>query len=224
MNLLSELTPPVNNQSDSSSDIGIFLAIIIGALLIFCIIFLLTRHIVRRDEKAQEEQTGDGLDEEIEKAENLSSQQELYPESKVKSEKRSSGCLTAFIRAILILCIAGFTLVNYRLFSFKNGFPKGADDDMSFEEALTTLTTISKIEYYDTAPAPFTSNSYRIYIESSVDSYIFTATQDDIDALNALGLVSKIKPTKITPIPFYVEIILILVLLFVPFGGKKNTN
>ncbi len=143
-----------------------------------------------------------------------------------------------FIKILLLAAIAVFALFNYRIISFDKGISKTSMENMSVIEVLKTVTDISKVEYYQ---MPFTARVeygtetnrpanyqpadyiYRVYIVTSEEAYLLKATQDDIDAFKTLGLFSKnLKPNKISPIPYFVEIIVGVVILFIPFGRKKK--
>ncbi len=139
-------------------------------------------------------------------------------------ESNSGGFFRFFIKLLLIIGIIIFGLVNYRVLSLNNGFSQNEiSGNMTLKEAVLTLTGISKIEYYDTAPFPFNSESRSLYIETSQKNYLLTVSQSEIDALNIVGIFSsKVKPQKITPVPFYVEIIVGIVVLALPFGKRNN--
>lgn len=126
-------------------------------------------------------------------------------------------------KLILIVCVAMFGLINLRAFSFGGGFSKTKfDDDASFIERLTTLSDIEKIEYYELT---FKSDDYKynVYIKTSEDNYLIKATQDDIDSFKVLGFFAdKYTPEKISPIPVYIELIVMFVILIIPNKAKKK--
>lgn len=126
-------------------------------------------------------------------------------------------------KLILIFCIAMFGLINLRAFSFNGGFSKNQfDDDASFTERLTTLSNIEKIEYYELT---FKSDDYKynVFIKTSDGNFLIKATQDDIDAFKVLGVFSdKYTPEKISPIPIYIELIAMFVILIIPNKAKKK--
>ncbi len=127
------------------------------------------------------------------------------------------------LKLLLVLAISVFGLINYRLFSFDKGISKTNMEDQTLTQALTTLTSIQKIEYYE-SPIKDGEYTHIVYIVTSEDAYLFKATQNEIDAFKFLGIFSsKMQPEKISPIPFYIEIILIIVILAVPFGRKKQS-
>lgn len=142
------------------------------------------------------------------------------------------------IKIMLLIVVIGFALINYRYFSFEKGFSRTSFEDKSVIEILNTVTGIKKVEYYhktivlgETSKESGSSNylpgdyEYRVYITTNEDSYLLDATQDDIDAFKTLGIFSKtLNPEKITPIPFYVEIIIAILILVIPFGKKDKKN
>lgn len=148
-------------------------------------------------------------------------EEDIYDENReYRSRIKYIGFL---IKLLLIGCVITFALFNYRRLNFTNGWSKSEiNSNMSMSEAVLTLTSISKIEYYDTAPFPITSNKYKLYVETSQKNYLLSASQKEINALTVAGvLADNIKPKKITPIPYYVEIIACLIVLAIPFGIRK---
>ena len=147
-----------------------------------------------------------------------------------------------FLKLIIIVLIVLFALFNYKFISFDKGISKTSAENMSVSEVLTTVTGIVKVEYYerpfmkkikeseDSVSRPgnyqYYDYTYRVYIVTNNEAYLLNATQDDIDAFNILGIFSKtIKPNKISPIPYYVEIIVGFLILVIPFGiPKKETK
>ena len=66
---------------------------------------------------------------------------------------------------------------------------------------------------------------YRVYIVTSDDAYLLKATKDDIEAFQTLGIFSQtLKPNKLKPIPYYVEIIIGFLVLIIPFGKPKKKS
>lgn len=129
--------------------------------------------------------------------------------------------MKALIKAILIVAIACFALCNYRLLSFSKGFSKFELDCSNAEEAITALVSINKIEYYD-VPLP-NEQPYIIFVETADNNYLFRIDSDGISALSAAGLFAKnVRPQKISPVPFWIEIIIALVIIFIPFGRRKR--
>lgn len=127
------------------------------------------------------------------------------------------------IKLILLIGIVVFALVNYRILSFEKGFSKGNMDDKSITEVVSTLTNIEKVEYYEKT-IKGKEDHYNVYVVSKEDAFLFSCTKDEVDALNVLGIFAgSLKPEKVTPIPFYVEIVVGLLIIFIPFG-KKSKN
>lgn len=140
------------------------------------------------------------------------------------------------LKLILLIIIVLFALFNYKFISFDKGISKTNMDNMSVRQALTTITNITKIEYYhrpfmkgrdNSVPQPSNYQPYdyiyRVYIVTNNEAYLLKATQDDIDAFNTIGIFSKsLKPNKITPIPYYIEIIIGFLILVIPFGIPKQ--
>ncbi len=137
------------------------------------------------------------------------------------------------IKLLLIAGLAVFALWNYRVLSFDKGISKTDNylkgDSAQVDQFLENIFDVNKIEYYDT---PFKENNpqspdsqivYKVYVVTSADAYLLDATQNDIDDINLLSKINdKYKPNKITPIPFYVEIILAFIILVIPFGRRKR--
>lgn len=128
-----------------------------------------------------------------------------------------------FTKLILIFCVGLFGLVNLRAFSFDKGFSKTKfDEDASLIDVLTTVSNIKEIEYYSLT---FKSDDYKynVCIKTSEDNYLVKATQDDIDAFKFLGIFSdKLEPEKISPVPIYVELIIMFVILILPSKKHKR--
>lgn len=125
------------------------------------------------------------------------------------------------IKLVLIAGIALFGLINLRAYSFDKGFSKTEiPEDKTIIETIKTLTNLEEIEYYETT---FDSDKYvyNIYIKTSEDCYLLKATQNDIDAFNTLGIfANNLKPEKISPIPIYVELALMGLILIIPFKKR----
>ncbi len=136
--------------------------------------------------------------------------------------------MKVFIKLVLLAAITLFALFNYRILNFDKGISKTSMEDKSVTEVLTTVAGITKVEYYKLPFASEDSDSledyiYNVYIVTNNDAYLLKATKADITAFNTLSIFSKnLKPNKIKPIPFYVEIILGIIIIFIPFGRRKN--
>lgn len=127
-----------------------------------------------------------------------------------------------FIKLLLITGIIFFALWNYRIFSFYKGFSKSEVNNYTVSEAVVMLNNIEKIEYYEKI-VKSDESKYKVYIITSEDAYLMNASQDDIENIKSLSIFSEdVKPQKFTPIPFYVEIIVGLIILVIPFGRLKK--
>lgn len=141
-----------------------------------------------------------------------------------------------FFKLLLLSAITLFALFNYRVLSFDKGISKMSMENKSVIEVLNTVANIKSVEYYK---LPFTRDeqssqnrpdnyqssdyNYRVYIVTNDEAYLLSATLDQINSLNTLDIFSKsLKPNKISPIPYYVEIILGLIIIFFPFGKRKE--
>ena len=121
------------------------------------------------------------------------------------------------IKLILLVAIVVFALWNYRYLSFDKGFSKTQMED----DFISTIVGIKKVEYYENTIQ--NEYKYKVYIVTNEDAYLLNATQEDIDSFSLLGIFSdNIQPEKITPIPFYVEIVVGLIIIFFPTGKKKK--
>lgn len=144
------------------------------------------------------------------------------------------------LKLILLTIITLFALFNYRFISFDKGISKTNMDDKSVRQVLSTVADITKVEYYkrpfmDGKPSNGSQRPsnyqpydyiYRVYIVTNNEAYLLKATEDDIEAFQTLGIFSKtLKPNKINPIPYYIEIIIGFLILVIPFGiPKKKSN
>ncbi len=142
----------------------------------------------------------------------------------IKAPARSRhSFLFFFIKLILLVCIITFTLWNYRLFEINKGWSiVEINNNSSYSEVIDLITDIEKIEYFK-VPHSCNDDNYKIHISTSTKSYLFNATENDINFLNHVnGIIStKLKPKSVTVIPFYVEIIVGLLIIFIPFGKKR---
>ena len=128
------------------------------------------------------------------------------------------------IKLLLIAGIIVFALWNYRFLTFNKGFSKTNYENKSISQTLSTLKNINKVEYYKTVIKK-DDYTYNVYIETTEDAYLLKATQDDIDSFKVLGIFSnKLNPQKISPIPFYFEIIIGFIILLIPTGSKSKQN
>lgn len=124
-------------------------------------------------------------------------------------------------KLFIILILAFFTVINYRYFSFTKGISKFDMNDKTFIEQVEALTNIEKVEYYSKVIADG-DKKYNVYVVTNKDAYLFSATENDITALSVTGyFANNVKPQKVTVIPFYVEIICGVVVLFFPKLKRK---
>ena len=135
-----------------------------------------------------------------------------------------------FIKLVLLAGILVFALWNYRVISFDKGISKTSFEDKDVIEVLTTLTDITKVEYYknpfeyeDSDSSDKPNYIYNVYIETTKDAYLLGATQEAVDIFSGASLINrKYTPNKITPIPYYVYIIVGVIILVIPFGRRKR--
>lgn len=145
--------------------------------------------------------------------------------------------MKTFLKFVGFIFLVFIALSSYRLFSFEKGFSKTNMENKSVVEVLTTVAGISKVEYYKrpfisenpstSTPRPANYQSedyiYNVYIVSADDAYLLRATKDDITAFKTLSIfTSKLQPQKITLVPFYIEIGLAIVILFIPTKSRKR--
>lgn len=128
------------------------------------------------------------------------------------------------VKTVFILGLILFSFINYRCFSIDKGWSTTA---LNFDETISAAKLIdsipTKIEYYEKTIKNNEYN-YKIYIETNDKNYLFDATYESIQTFDIIGIFAKdIKPQKITPIPFYIEMIIGFFVLIIPFG-KKQTN
>ena len=127
------------------------------------------------------------------------------------------------IKLFIIAGIIVFALWNYRFLTFNKGLSnRNSPNNQTITQTLYLLSNIQKVEYYEKTIKQ-DKYIYNIYIETSDDSYLLQCTQDDVDSFKTMSIFSgNLKPIKIAPIPFYVEIIVILIIGFIPTETKKN--
>ena len=136
--------------------------------------------------------------------------------------------MRTLVKILVVFAILVFALFNYRFLTFSQGISQHNFEDQSVLEAMQTLSNIKTVQYYHKT---FVSKSdddksqyiYRVYLETDDAAYLLDATQDDIDMFETLGIFnSKLQPKKITPIPFYVEIVVSIIVLILPFGRRRK--
>lgn len=128
------------------------------------------------------------------------------------------------IKVFLVVAIVLFALFNYRIITFKHGISKHHADGDNVLESLQTLKDVQSVKYYNKIVESKDDDGsrvykYRIFVETGKAAYLLDATQAELDAFKTVGeLSARYQPTQIKPIPFYVEIIVgLLVALFPPF-------
>ena len=143
-----------------------------------------------------------------------------------------------FIKIVLIAALVLLIFFNYKYISFDKGISKQDIETKNVTEFLQTLSNIKSVQYYKKTftkperngpsgqrPSNYQDYDYKykIYIVTTQEAYLLDATQDDIDSFNIMGVFSSnLQPELIKPIPFYIEIILALIILVIPFGRKKS--
>lgn len=132
--------------------------------------------------------------------------------------------MKGFIKLVLLVVIIMFALINYRVFTFQKGASKTSIENKNIIQVASTISSITKIEYYERT-IPNDDYKYKVYIETNADAYLLEAKQEEIDALNGLGILSgSLKPQKISPIPFYFEIIAGILVIAIPFGKIERNK
>lgn len=115
-------------------------------------------------------------------------------------------------------------LLNYRLLDFENGFAQIATQTDNASSNISTLLNIEKITYYEN-PIQFAStgedselsNPYIMLVATDGITYIYFVSNEEVSALSVAGIfLNNISPDKISPIPFYYFLIVLVVILFLP--------
>ena len=126
-----------------------------------------------------------------------------------------------FIKIALLFVLLFVALCNYRLFTFSRGC-SGSTMSGDFTESLLESLSVDRIEYYKRT-IPSDDSTYKVYIETVSSGYLLDATDADIAAIELLDRSVIIEAEENTIIPFYVEIIVGLLILFIPFGSRHVT-
>ena len=126
------------------------------------------------------------------------------------------------LKILLVCSIIVFAFFNYKFITFSQGISKPSHEDMSVQQVLNTELEIVKVRYYKKTIAPRSDSDksdyiYRMLIETEDVAYLLDATQADIDSIDP-----DLNVRKAIVIPFYVEIILGLVVMLVPFGPIRR--
>jgi len=128
-----------------------------------------------------------------------------------------------FIKLLLIGGIIIFALFNYRVLSIDKGVSLRSTDD-TLSAVLNTATGVRKVEYYNNPFAKRDSpEKYNMYIVTNQEAYLISATQANLNMYQTVGSAhANYMPNKITPIPFWVEIIVGIIILIFPHRWKKQ--
>lgn len=129
------------------------------------------------------------------------------------------------IKLGLLAVLVCFALINYRFLSLDKGWSIVEINNNDTVSTVASLITSppTKIEYYKKTIST-NEYDYKVHIVTKDNNYLFDATEQDIQTLDFLGIfANNIKPEKITPIPFYVEIVLGVIILIIPFGRKSKS-
>lgn len=231
-------SPPLVTTSDASEDnpvLCILLIIAITAVLIILpIIFIKIGN--HKDKKIDAENKAEQTEQtqSIELKENCDANEHMQgnpqqPQPSTTQQapatqtepKSGHGFLKFIVKLILLGGIVFFALWNYRLFEINKGWSKTEiNNKSSFSQVIGLITDIEEVEYFK-IPHSCDSDNYKIHITTTTDSYLFDTDEDGIKALKLLALPSNVKPESVTVIPFYVEIVVGLLVIIIPFGKRK---
>ena len=128
------------------------------------------------------------------------------------------------LKLLAIAALVLFGLINYRYYSFEKGMSVMSLNGKETVGAAVSMITspATKVEYYKKT-VKRNGYDYKVYIVTSSHAYLLDATEKDIRTLGVYGLVStKLTPQLIKPIPFFIEIVLGIIVLAAPFGSKKK--
>ena len=118
-----------------------------------------------------------------------------------------------FIKLALIVVVLAIGVWNYKLVSFNGGIKFPSEAPATFSDSIKELTNIQKIYYYNN---PF-GEDYVTIIETDEHLYLSTATQEELNLIDIAGIfASDLKPQSVTIIPWYVYLIVVLVIAFFP--------
>ncbi len=132
--------------------------------------------------------------------------------------------LAIIIKLLLMVAIFVFALCNYRYYSFSKGYSTVAindDDTFDIEIVVDVLANLEEVEYYKKTIST-DEYEYRIYFTTTSRAYLFDATDDDITALKLLAKTNLFEVNEVFVVPFYVDIIVGLIILFLPFGKRRK--
>lgn len=137
--------------------------------------------------------------------------------------------MKTLIRLLLILLTIGVFLWNYQIFSFKYGFVKSyqlSDEQTSILEEVSFYASVDEISYYKPIATPF--ETLIIFKSKSEGSRIYKITEDDVKVISGLVALANIprnpdiEMKKITTVPWFVYLGIIVLLIFIPLGSKKK--
>ncbi len=129
-------------------------------------------------------------------------------------------------KLFLIVAVALFTLGSYRVYTIDNGFSSFALSGTNTFDSKKIINSIpTKIEYYETIFL-VDGCDYRVYIETiGGDNYLLLATEEDIELLEISGyFIKNIQPEEISPFPFGISAVIILVIMCIPFYKEKDND
>lgn len=144
-------------------------------------------------------------------------------------KRNSNGKLSLYVafvalKVVVLLGILIFAFCNYRIITFGRGSSHTAiSQNGSYDLTLPETLSIDKIEYYRQT-IPSGDYTYKVYFETSEAGYLLNATNSDITAIEVLDRSGAIEADEITIIPFYVDMILGIVVLIIPFGIKRKNG
>ena len=135
--------------------------------------------------------------------------------------------MRAFIKAMLIFALAIFALFNYLFITFDHGISQPSMEDKDIVQVLNTLSNVDAVKYYKKTLVlkedKENDEIYRVYISTKDAAYLLDATPDQIDMLDFLSVFDEdFQPKKVTPIPFFVEVVVGLIILILPFGRRRK--
>lgn len=130
------------------------------------------------------------------------------------------------LKLILLIAIVLFALTDYRILSFSTGFSQKSMEGKNIIEFFQTVSKISKVEYYEFEQyIDGKTYEYKVYLETESVGYLLDATDDDINGLKGLSMFSgNLKPERVSPIPYWVEIIVGLIVLLFPEPKSKESK
>ena len=137
---------------------------------------------------------------------------------------KESSCLAVIVKILLMVAILIFALCNYRFLSLSKGIAtRAVRNTNEFTTAvIDILTDIEEVEYYKKTIST-DEYEYRVYISTSERGYLLNAAEDAIDALKLLDKLNLLEVNEVTIVPWYIDIIVAVIILFIPFGRRTVT-